>query len=102
MANIMNNYSIKSAKGVKEIEGTLEAAILAAIASDSDLCPSYGTTVQAANGTTLVHVEDGRVQEQGGSLVVCLSADGWSVHAEGSTDEEIASGSAPYLASGAQ
>lgn len=33
-------------------------------------------------------------------LVVCRSADGWSLHAPGSTDEEIASGDLPYLACG--
>jgi hypothetical protein len=33
-------------------------------------------------------------------LVLCQSADGWSLHAPGSTDEEIASGDAPYLLSG--
>lgn len=33
-------------------------------------------------------------------LILCQSADGWSLHAPGSTDEDIASGDAPYLASG--
>lgn len=33
-------------------------------------------------------------------LVLCESADGWSLHAPGSTDEEIASGDAPYLVCG--
>lgn len=33
-------------------------------------------------------------------LVLCESADGWSLHAPGSTDEDIASGDAPYLLSG--
>lgn len=33
-------------------------------------------------------------------LVLCQSTDGWSLHAPGSTDEEIASGDAPYLVSG--
>lgn len=33
-------------------------------------------------------------------LVVCQSADGWSLHTPGSTDEEIAAGEAPYLLSG--
>ena len=33
-------------------------------------------------------------------LVICRSADGWSLHAPGSTDEEIASGDARYLVSG--
>lgn len=33
-------------------------------------------------------------------LVLCESADGWSLHAPGSTDEDIASGDAPYLVSG--
>lgn len=33
-------------------------------------------------------------------LVECRSADGWSLHAPGSTDEDIASGDAPYLVSG--
>lgn len=33
-------------------------------------------------------------------LVLCESADGWSLHAPGSTDEQIASGDAPYLLSG--
>ncbi len=33
-------------------------------------------------------------------LVLCESADGWSLHAPGSTDEDIANGDAPYLVSG--
>lgn len=33
-------------------------------------------------------------------LVLCQSADGFSVHEPGSTDEEIANGDAPYLVSG--
>ncbi|SRR6266571_1943471 len=33
-------------------------------------------------------------------LVLCESADGWSLHAPGSTDEQIATGDAPYLVSG--
>lgn len=33
-------------------------------------------------------------------LVLCQSADGWSLHAPGSTDEDIASGDAPYIVSG--
>lgn len=33
-------------------------------------------------------------------LIVCQSADGWSLHAPGSTDEEIACGDAPYLLTG--
>lgn len=33
-------------------------------------------------------------------LVLCESADGWSLHAPASTDEAIASGDAPYLLCG--
>ena len=33
-------------------------------------------------------------------LVLCQSADGFSLHPPGSTDEEIANGDAPYLVSG--
>ena len=33
-------------------------------------------------------------------LVLCQSVDGFSLHAPGSTDEEIANGDAPYLVSG--
>lgn len=33
-------------------------------------------------------------------LVLCESPDGWSLHAPGSTDEEIACGDAPYILSG--
>lgn len=33
-------------------------------------------------------------------LVLCESADGWSLHAPGSTDEQIAQGDAPYLVTG--
>lgn len=33
-------------------------------------------------------------------LVLCESVAGWSLHAPGSTDDEIASGDAPYLISG--
>ena len=35
-----------------------------------------------------------------GKLVVCESPDGYSIHAPGSSDEEIASGDAPPLVSG--
>lgn len=34
------------------------------------------------------------------ALVLCESADGWSLHAPGAMDDDIASGAAPYLASG--
>jgi hypothetical protein len=34
------------------------------------------------------------------TLVLCESADGWSLHAPGSTDDEIGCGDAPALASG--
>lgn len=33
-------------------------------------------------------------------LVLCESPDGWSLHAPGSSDEDIARGDAPYLVSG--
>lgn len=33
-------------------------------------------------------------------FVVCESPDGWSLHAPGSSGEDIADGSEPYLASG--
>lgn len=33
-------------------------------------------------------------------LVLCRRADGWSLHAPGSTDDDIASGDAPCLVSG--
>lgn len=35
-----------------------------------------------------------------GNLVLCESPDGWSLHAPGSADEDIATGDAPYLVSG--
>lgn len=38
--------------------------------------------------------------EEGLELVLAVSADGWSLHEPGSTDEQIASGDAPYLVSG--
>ncbi len=40
----------------------------------------------------------GRVNAAG--LVLCQTADGWSLHAPGSTDLEIAEGNAPYLRNG--
>lgn len=33
-------------------------------------------------------------------LVLCESADGWSLHAPGSTDDAIANGDAPYIIDG--
>lgn len=33
-------------------------------------------------------------------LILVQEADGWSFHAPGSTDEEIADGSAPYITCG--
>lgn len=33
-------------------------------------------------------------------MVLCESPDGWSLHAPGSTDEEIATGDAPYILNG--
>lgn len=41
--------------------------------------------------TTAVRNED---------FVICRSRDGWSLHAPGATDEEIAAGDAPYLVCG--
>ena len=38
---------------------------------------------------------------QAEDLVLCNSPDGWSLHAPGSTDEQIALGDAPYLTCGA-
>lgn len=34
------------------------------------------------------------------NLVICTSPSGWSLHAPGSTDREIAEGDAPYLVTG--
>lgn len=42
--------------------------------------------------TATIHCED--------EFTLCESVDGWSLHAPGSTDEEIATGEAPPLASG--
>lgn len=39
--------------------------------------------------------------EDASDLVLCESPDGWSLHAPGSTDAQIADGDAPYLVSGA-
>jgi hypothetical protein len=33
-------------------------------------------------------------------MVLCQSPDGWSLHAPGSTDEDIATGDAPYILCG--
>lgn len=33
-------------------------------------------------------------------LILCQTADGWSLHAPHSTDDEIASGEAPYILCG--
>ena len=33
-------------------------------------------------------------------FVPCYSADGWSLHRDGATDDEISSGHAPYIVSG--
>jgi len=40
------------------------------------------------------------VRHVAADLVLCESADGWSLHAPGATDDDIASGDAPYLACG--
>ena len=43
-------------------------------------------------------MEDARKADE---LVLCESADGWSLHALGASDDEIACGDAPYLVCGA-
>lgn len=40
------------------------------------------------------------IRSAAADLVLCESPDGWSLHAPGSTDDEIASGDAPYLMCG--
>jgi hypothetical protein len=68
------------------------------------------TDYTAAITNDAIHVRDprGRIwypdeeaeAEIRGKLVVCESPDGYSIHAPGSTDAEIASGDAPPLVSG--
>lgn len=41
-----------------------------------------------------------RTRTEYADLVLCESPDGFSLHAPGSTDEDIATGDAPYLVSG--
>lgn len=52
--------------------------------------------------TTTNHVADMRRSDDvtAADLVLCTSADGWSLHAPGATDEQIAEGEAPYLVCG--
>lgn len=57
-------YRLISTKGTREIEGTREEAVSAAIAMERELCPAYGITVEdAATGETVGEVRDGRVEE---------------------------------------
>lgn len=57
-----------------------------------------GATPDAADG--LEWPERDVVEAVTDALVVCESADGWSLHAPGSTDEAIATGAAPALLTG--
>ncbi len=65
-------------------------------------------TGKTYHGTIVVEDSDGGVwwpaaettEVIQGELVLCESPGGWSLHAPDSSDEAIASGDAPYLASG--
>lgn len=90
-------FTLNSTKGTKIIDGSLEEAIRAAVQMDADLQPAYGVTVEDEDGT--IAQIDGREIESD-RYMVCISSDGWSLHTEGSTDEAIACGDAPPVASG--
>ena len=45
----------------------------------------------------MTKLSDDRIETYG--LIACESADGYSLHAPGSTDEDIADGTSPYLVS---
>ena len=51
-------YKLISTKGEREVEGTQEEAIAAAIAMDGELQPAYGVTVEL-DGETVAEIEDG-------------------------------------------
>jgi|GEM_PF-2936990 len=61
----------------------------------------HGTIVVADDAGGIWWPADDTAEQINGKLVLCESPDGWSLHAPGSTDDDIASGDAPYLASGA-
>ena len=59
----------------------------------------YVRDLRDPHGRTWCPNEDAEAEIRG-ELVVCESPDGYSIHAPGSSDEEIASGDAPPLVSG--
>jgi len=66
-------------------------SIMAIVRIAFDFTTHSGTTVNGHFEMNTYTADD---------LVLCQSADGFSLHAPGSTDEEIANGDAPYLVSG--
>lgn len=70
--------------------------------------PTHIATYRAATDALTVEVQPhtlgkaamAYIAPDASDLVPCRSADGWSLHAPGSTDDEIASGDAPPLSSG--
>lgn len=88
------------AKFVRELE-TGKWRLVAVAAQDAApfavgdrVCGGEPGTEDYDEGTVLA-IDGERID-----LVLCESPDGWSLHAPGSTDEDIATGDAPYLVCG--
>lgn len=63
-------------------------------------CAASLAAAQRDGGRGVIEIDGRACYVESPDLVLCESADGWSLHAPGSTDEQIASGDAPPLASG--
>lgn len=86
-----------------EADSIEAAAELALDWAEGEVNPSsYGPRRGAALALTLqVCLCERKVYDTtANDLVLCESADGWSLHAPGSTDDDIARGDAPYLVAG--
>lgn len=97
--SIMSYYRIESRDGtdfgVFEADTAEEA--FGAMVEDAGAIGAVDDDGKPMAGT----IDDWHVTEiAAADLVLCTSADGWSLHAPGSTDEEIAVGDAPYIMAG--
>lgn len=64
-----------------------------------DTAVGYELADAASHDAEIPDERDGRPLITKYDLVICISSEGYSLHAPGSTDEEIATGAAPYLVS---
>lgn len=57
-------YKLITTKGSKEVDGTLAVAVKAAVRMERELQPSFGVTIEDAEGNTVAEVRDGKVEKE--------------------------------------